>query len=38
MVDYLSFKLFEYTYLDTFLHILTDIFWVRENIKVILSV
>lgn len=24
--------------LDTFLHILTDIFWVRENIAVILSV
>lgn len=38
MTDYLSFKLFEYIYLDTFLHILTDIFLVRENIKVILSV
>ena len=38
MTDYLSFKLFENIYLDTFLHILTDIFWVRENIKVILSV
>lgn len=38
MTDYLSFKLFKYIYLDNFLHILTDIFWVRENIKVILSV
>ena len=38
MADYLKFKLFEYMYLYTFLHILTDIFWVRENIKVILSV
>ena len=36
MTDYVRFKLFEYIYLDTFLHILVELCWVRENMKVIL--